>query len=52
VTVLDAMGNAAALPYRDGKITLTLSESPIYVVSTNAAVMKANVTAPAGYVGQ
>ncbi|MGN6229938.1 MAG: hypothetical protein ACTHNZ_02085 [Trinickia sp.] len=52
VTVLDAMGNAATLPYRDGRIELTLSESPIYVVSTNASVMKAHVTAPAGYVGQ
>jgi hypothetical protein len=48
VTVLDAMGNAAELPYRDGRVTLALSESPIYVVSKNASVMKANVTAPAG----
>ncbi|RDU96134.1 hypothetical protein DWV00_25325 [Trinickia dinghuensis] len=52
VTVLDAMGNAATLPYRNGQVALTLSESPIYVVSTNASAMKANVTVPAGYVGQ
>ena len=48
VTVLDAMGNAAELAYRNGRVALTLSESPIYVVSKNAAVMKANVIAPAG----
>jgi hypothetical protein len=48
VTVLDAMGNAAVMPYSNGRIALTLSESPIYVVSTNAAAMKSHVTAPAG----
>ncbi|MGN6318974.1 hypothetical protein [Trinickia sp.] len=52
VTVLDAMGNAAQFPYSDGQVKLTLTESPIYVVSTNASAMKANVTVPAGYVGQ
>lgn len=52
VTVLDAMGNAATLPYSNGQVALTLTESPIYVVSSNAATMKANVTVPAGYVGQ
>ncbi|WP_242538478.1 hypothetical protein [Trinickia acidisoli] len=52
VTVLDAMGNAASLPYSNGQIALTLTESPIYVVSTNASVMKANVTVPSGYVRQ
>jgi hypothetical protein len=52
VTVLDAMGNAATMPYTNGHIALTLSESPIYVVSTNASAMKSHVTAPAGYVTQ
>ena len=52
VTVFDAMGNAATLPYSNGQVALTLTESPIYVVSSNAATMKANVTVPAGYVGQ
>ena len=52
VTVFDVMGNACALPYTNGRIALALSESPIYVVSTHASVMKANVTAPAGYVAQ
>ncbi|WP_374193454.1 hypothetical protein [Trinickia mobilis] len=49
VAVLDAMGNAWTLPYSDGQVTLTLTESPIYVVSANAAAMRAHVTAPAGY---
>jgi hypothetical protein len=31
---------------------MTLTESPIYVVSSNATVMKSNVTAPVGYTGQ
>jgi hypothetical protein len=52
VTVLDAMGNAATLPYSNGRIALTLSESPIYVVSTNASAIKSHVTTPAGYVAR
>ncbi|WP_242538477.1 hypothetical protein [Trinickia acidisoli] len=52
VTVFDAMGNAAELPYRNGRVALTLTESPIYVVSGNAAAMRANVTVPAGYVAK
>ena len=52
VAVLDAMGNLAELPYRDGRVALALTESPIYVVSTNVSVMKANVVAPAGYVDE
>jgi hypothetical protein len=52
VSVLDAMGNASTLPYSDGQVALTLTETPLYVVSTNAPVMRANVTAPAGYVAQ
>jgi hypothetical protein len=31
-------------------VSLTLTETPVYVVSSNVAVMKANVTTPAGYV--
>ncbi|MGG1946359.1 hypothetical protein AB1286_16310 [Trinickia sp. NRRL B-1857] len=52
VSVFDTMGNAARLPYRNGRVALTLTESPIYVVSTNAPAIKASVTPPAGYVGQ
>jgi hypothetical protein len=47
LTVLDAMGNAAVMPYSNGRIALVLSESPIYVVSTNAAAIKSHVTEPA-----
>ncbi|RKP51264.1 hypothetical protein D7S89_07575 [Trinickia fusca] len=50
VMLLDAMGNASSVPYADGQVALTLTESPLYVVSTNAAVIKANVTPPLGYV--
>jgi len=50
VTVLDVMGNASTLPYSNGQVALTLTESPIYVVSANASVMQANVTTPTGYV--
>ncbi len=52
VTVFDMMGNPSTLPYRDGVVTLALTASPIYVVSANAAVMKANAMTPAGYVAQ
>ncbi|WP_242540425.1 hypothetical protein [Trinickia mobilis] len=52
VTVLDVMGNASTLPYSNGQVALTLTESPIYVVSANASVMQANVTRPVGYTGQ
>ena len=34
------------------RTVLTLTEAPIYVISTNASVAKANVTTPAGYVAQ
>lgn len=52
VTVLDMMGNPSSLAYSNGVAALTLTEAPIYVVSTNAAVAKAGVTTPAGYVAQ
>lgn len=52
VTVLDIMGNASTVPYSNGVANLKLTESPIYVVSSNAAVIKANATAPVGYTGQ
>ena len=42
------MGNAATKPYANGRIELRLSEAPLYVVSDNAAAMRANVNAPAG----
>ncbi|WP_233217243.1 hypothetical protein [Trinickia dabaoshanensis] len=52
VTVLDMMGNPYTVGYANGVVNLTLTESPIYVVSNNASVMSAQVTAPIGYTGQ
>lgn len=52
VSVLDIMGNARQVAYTNGVVNLTLTESPIYVVSSNAAVAQAHVTAPLGYTGQ
>jgi hypothetical protein len=52
VTVVDMMGNPTTVPYSNGVVNLTLTESPIYVVSSNATVMKSNTTAPVGYTGQ
>ncbi|CAN7632913.1 hypothetical protein LJR230_004656 [Trinickia sp. LjRoot230] len=52
VTVLDMMGNASTLAYSNGVVNVKLTETPIYVVSSNASVTKANVIAPVGYTGQ
>ena len=52
VTVLDMMGNPHTVGYVNGIVNLTLTESPIYVVSQNASVMAAQITAPVGYTGQ
>jgi len=52
VTVFDMMGNATALPYRDGVASLKLSPAPVYVVSGNADVFKEAVTTPEGYVAR
>lgn len=52
VTVLDMMGNPSTVNYSNGAVTLALTESPIYVISNNAAVASANSTLPTGYVPQ
>jgi hypothetical protein len=52
LTVIDMMGNVSTVPYTNGVADLSLTESPIYVVSSNATVMKSNVTVPVGYTGQ
>ncbi len=51
VKLIDAMGNVSSAPYTNGVVTLTLTESPQYVVSTNADVAKKNATKPQGYTG-
>ncbi|MBB2927510.1 hypothetical protein [Paraburkholderia silvatlantica] len=50
VTVLDEMGNPTTKSYSNGKVALSLTESPVYVISQNATVASANATLPAGYV--
>ena len=45
------MGNASSANYSNGTLTLNLTESPVYVVSNNASVAKANTTVPVGYAG-
>ncbi|MDT8838198.1 hypothetical protein ParKJ_12315 [Paraburkholderia fungorum] len=51
VKVVDMMGNASSANYSNGTLTLNLTESPVYVVSNNASVAKANTTVPVGYAG-
>ena len=51
VKVIDKMGNASSANYSNGTLTLNLTESPVYVVSNNASVAKANTTVPVGYAG-
>ncbi|WP_236071135.1 glycoside hydrolase family protein [Paraburkholderia domus] len=51
VKVVDMMGNATSASYSNGTLTLNLTESPVYVVSNNASVAKANAMVPVGYVG-
>ena len=50
VTVIDMMGNPLTMGYTNGTLTLNLTEAPVYVVSNNATVARANVTTPTGYV--
>jgi hypothetical protein len=51
VQLIDAMGNVSSAPYTNGVVTLTLTESPQYVVSVNADIAKKNATRPQGYTG-
>jgi hypothetical protein len=52
VTEIDGYGNVSTLPYTNGHVTLTLTEVPQYIVSSNATVAKSNATVPVGYTGQ
>ena len=52
VKVLDFFGNASTMNYTNGQVTLALTETPIYVVSSNPTFTKTQVTAPVGYTGQ
>ncbi|WP_091995097.1 hypothetical protein [Paraburkholderia lycopersici] len=50
VTVIDEMGNPSTMQYTNGSLALSLTESPVYVISQNASVASANSTVPTGYV--
>jgi hypothetical protein len=49
VVVFDAMGNPSNVAYSNGLVSLTLSEMPIYMLSSHAAVMQSQTRAPEGY---
>jgi hypothetical protein len=48
--VFDAMGNPTNTQYTDGKLQVTLSEMPIYVLSSNIVALQSLLRAPEGYV--
>jgi hypothetical protein len=52
VTKIDGYGNVSTVRYSNGRVSLTLTEVPQYIVSNNATVAKNNSTAPVGYTGQ
>jgi hypothetical protein len=47
--MFDAMGNPQAVEYSDGVVKVTISEMPIYVLSSNVPAAKSHVRAPEGY---
>jgi hypothetical protein len=49
VVVFDGMGNPNAHRYEDGKIQLTLSEMPVYVLSGNIDALMPRLRTPEGY---
>ena len=52
VTKIDGYGNVSTVAYTNGKVSLTLTEVPQYIVSNYVTVAKANATVPVGYAGQ
>jgi hypothetical protein len=49
VIEFDTMGNPKEVAYSDGMLKVTLSEMPIYVMSSDISAAKAHVRAPKGY---
>jgi hypothetical protein len=49
VLMFDTMGNPKSVAYSDGLLKVTLSEMPIYVLSSDAAATKEHLRAPQGY---
>jgi hypothetical protein len=49
VLMFDTMGNPKSVAYTNGLLKVTISEMPIYVLSSDAAVSKEHLRAPKGY---
>jgi hypothetical protein len=49
VLMFDTMGNPKTVDYSNGLLKVTISEMPVYVLSTDAAVLKEHIRAPHGY---
>jgi hypothetical protein len=49
VVVFDAMGNPQSAQYSNGVLQVTLSEMPIYVMSSNVSILQGQTRAPEGY---
>jgi hypothetical protein len=47
--VFDSMGNPKTVQYTNGVLALTLSEMPIYVMTSNVSVLRGETRAPEGY---
>jgi hypothetical protein len=47
--VFDSMGNPKSVQYTNGVLPVTLSEMPIYVLSSNVSVLQGQTRAPEGY---
>jgi hypothetical protein len=47
--MFDTMGNPQAVEYSNGVVKTTISEMPIYVLSSNVAAAKSHLRAPEGY---
>ena len=47
--VFDAMGNPQSVQYSNGLLQVTLAEMPIYVMSSNIAVLQSQTRSPEGY---
>jgi hypothetical protein len=43
------MGNPKSVQYTNGTLQLTLSEMPIYVMSSNVSALQTQTRAPEGY---
>jgi hypothetical protein len=51
-TVCDGMGNPSTKHYDDGKLPLTLTEMPVYVLTGNLEALKPQLRVPDGYVAK